>query len=37
MKKRLIVDDVRGSRESLKMIFGRDFDITTAENAAEAA
>jgi DNA-binding NtrC family response regulator len=33
----LIVDDERGSRESLKMIFGRDFDISTAENAAEAA
>ena len=37
MRKLLIVDDERGSRESLKMVFGRDFDITTAESAAEAA
>ncbi len=36
MKHLLIVDDERGSRESLKMIFGRDFKVTTAENANEA-
>ncbi|MCO5060733.1 MAG: sigma-54 dependent transcriptional regulator [Kiritimatiellae bacterium] len=36
MKHLLIVDDERGSRESLKMIFGRDFQVTTAENADQA-
>ncbi|HMP75867.1 MAG TPA: sigma-54 dependent transcriptional regulator [Kiritimatiellia bacterium] len=35
MRKLLIIDDERGSRESLKMVFGREFDITTAENATE--
>lgn len=36
MKKLLIVDDEAGSRESLKMVFGRDFHLATATNAAEA-
>jgi DNA-binding NtrC family response regulator len=36
MKRLLIVDDEMGSRESLKTVFGRDFQISTAENAAQA-
>lgn len=36
MKRLLIVDDEAGSRESLKQIFGRDFQITPAENAGQA-
>lgn len=36
MKHLLIVDDERGSRESLRAIFGRDYQISLAENANEA-
>ena len=36
MKRLLIVDDEMGSRESLKSIFSRDFQVATAENAAQA-
>ncbi len=36
MKQLLIVDDEVGSRESLKSIFSREFQITTAENAGQA-
>ena len=36
MKHILIVDDELGSRESLKAIFSRDFNVSLASNAAEA-
>ncbi|HMP72978.1 MAG TPA: sigma-54 dependent transcriptional regulator [Kiritimatiellia bacterium] len=36
MKRILIVDDDRGSRESLRMIFGGDYDLVLASNAEEA-
>ncbi|MCE9612991.1 MAG: sigma-54 dependent transcriptional regulator [Lentisphaerae bacterium] len=37
MKHLLIVDDERGSRESLRAIFGRDYRLSLAESADEAA
>ncbi len=37
MKHVLIVDDERGSRESLKAVFSRDYKVTTAASAAEAS
>lgn len=37
MKHLLIVDDERGSRESLRAIFGRDYQLSIAESANAAA
>jgi DNA-binding NtrC family response regulator len=36
MKQILVVDDERGSRESLKAIFSREYDVVLAERAEEA-
>ncbi len=36
MKHILIVDDERGSRESLRMVFGKDYELSLAPDAAQA-
>ena len=36
MPKLLVVDDERGSRESLRLIFSREYDVLLAANADEA-
>ena len=36
MKRLLIVDDELGSRESLRVIFSKDYDVVLAENAGDA-